>query len=65
MFDEVRELELKQEYAEKVHQTAEANLLKRISQVKGSRSSILTRLLSLLRRPQDAKAPHQQPPTAA
>ncbi len=53
MFDNLNERELEREYEEKVHQSAEANLLKKISQVNGNQASILTHLLHLLRRPQD------------
>ncbi len=53
MFDMTRDPELKQEYEDKIHQTAEANLFKKTKQPKGNQPSILTRLLYLLRRPHD------------
>ncbi len=61
MFDMIRGSEIKKEYEEKVNQTAEANFLNKIRQLKGNQASILTRLLDLLRRPHD-RLKHEMAP---
>lgn len=62
MFDITREITIKQEYEDRVRQTAEANLLRKIIRSERNQTSVLTRLrdslihvsFHLQRRPHDS-----------